>query len=195
MSLKQLPDHELIKRYQAGQQQAYNALFCRYAESVYRYTMKHIRNHSVAEELAMDVMFRFWQKFDTLPADTNIPAYLFTAAKNALADHWRRKELATVSLLDENILLQSRPADYRLATKEYEYMYERTVDKLSPQCREVFVLSREQGMTYQEIAREMNLSVNTVKSYMATALKGIRTTLQHQTDHTLIITLLFLTVR
>lgn len=195
MSLKQLPDHELIKHYQAGQQQAYHALFCRYMESVCRYTMKYTRNHTIAEELAMDVMFRFWQKMDGLPADTNIPAYLFTSAKNALADHWRKKELETISLLEEDIYLQSRPADYRLATKESECMYERTVGKLSPQCREVFVLSREQGMTYQQIAREMNLSINTVKSYMATALKGIRATLQHQTDHILIYIILLLTIR
>ena len=186
MSFDELPDNELLQRCQTGNGQAYHALFSRYFESVYRYTLKYIRNHAVAEELAMDIMFRLWQRMGSLPADVNLPAYLFTSAKNALADHWRKKELATVALMEDDVHLTAPPADYEFERKETEVLYRQSVDTLSPQCREVFILSREQGMTYPQIAREMNLSVNTVKSYMTTALKGLRMTLQHQTDLTLV---------
>lgn len=189
MSFDKLPDHELLKRCQTGNQKAYHALFSRYFESMYRYTLKYIRNHAVAEELAMDVLFRFWQRMDNLSPDTNLPAYLFTSAKNALADHWRKKELATVVLMEDDVHLHARPADYELDRKETEVLYKQSVDTLSPQCREVFILSRELGLTYPQIAQEMNLSVNTVKSYMTTALKGLRIKLQHQTDLTLVFAL------
>lgn len=174
MLLKDLPDHLLLEKCQYDDQLAYNVLFKRYFKSIYNYTHKHTRDEDLAEELAMDVMFRLWQKRASLDPDINLSAYLFKSIKNALIDHWRKKELLTVDLTEAESIHFSRPADYQLRSREMQDVYHKTVDTLSPQSRLIFKLSREQEMTYPEIAKEMGISVNTVKGHMIAALKGMR---------------------
>lgn len=195
MAFKDLPDHLLLERCHEGNQIAYNVLFNRYFESIFSYALKFIRDRSIAEELAMDVLFRLWQRRTFIASDTNLPAYLFTSVKNALADHWRKKELTTVTLLEGEITLQSRPADYQLNTSELKHLYQLSVETLSPQSREVFKLSREEEMTYPQIAQKMNISINTVKGHMVAALKGMRLKLAHHTDLSMVYILIFLSLR
>lgn len=174
MSFKDLPDCLLLEKCHNDDQQAYNILFQRYFKSLYGYALKYTKDNALSEELAIDVMFRLWQKRIDISWDINLSAYLFRSIKNALISHWRKKELQTVTLVDEEITQEARPADYDLQRQDLEKLYHQTVDTLSPQCKLVFKMSREEEMTYQQIAEAMNISVNTVKEHMSVALKGIR---------------------
>lgn len=191
MAFKDLPDHLLLEKCRQDDQNAFNTVFGRYFESVYTYALRHVQDRAIAEELAMDVLFRFWQRRATIASDTNIPAYLFTSVKNGLADHWRKKELVTLPLMHIEQSLKSRPADYELNNRELQQLYQQSVNALSPQCREVFKLSREEELTYPQIAERMNLSVNTVKTHMLSALKGMRLKLANYTDLPLVFITLF----
>ena len=67
-----------------------------------------------------------------------------------------------------------------MAELDYQRLLTRAIGQLSPQCRMVYTLSREKGLSHDQIARQLNLSRNTVKNYMVGSLKSIRSFLKNQ---------------
>lgn len=174
---------------------AYNVLFKRYYRPLYGYALKNVKEHTVAEELCMDVMLGLWKKKGALEIENDLKAYLYRSIKNAIYNHYRKKILSTVPLeqVTEQASPVSPPADHELQHRELENMYQQKLNKLSPQRRKVYQLSREENMSYAEIAKDMDLSVNTVENYMVASLHFFRQQLKEHADLTLVFitTLLF----
>lgn len=193
-TLEDLTDHLLLEKYSEGNASAYNVLFKRYYDSLYRYALKNVKDSCTAEELTMDVMLGLWKKKGDIQVEENLKAYLFRCTKNAIYNHYRKKILPTVSmdLLPENHLLTSKAADHELQSRELEKVYRNKLSQLSPQRRKVYELSREENMSYAEIAKSMGLSVNTVENYMVASLGFFRQQLKDHADCTLILPLIFL---
>jgi RNA polymerase sigma-70 factor (ECF subfamily) len=137
----------------------------------------------------MDVMLSLWKKKGNIKVEQDLKAYLFRCIKNAIYNHYRKKILPTVSLefIPEDHGLTSKGADYELDSKELEKIYREKLGQLSPQRRKVYEMSREEDMTYSEIARDMDLSVNTVENYMVASLSFFRKHLKEHADYTLVL--------
>ncbi|WP_131539358.1 RNA polymerase sigma factor [Pedobacter nototheniae] len=192
--IKDLQDTDLLKRYKNGDAAAYDILFKRYYAELYKYALKNVRGTCIAEELTMDVMLGLWKKQGDIQIDLNLKAYLYRSVKNALYNHYRKKILATVSL-DEEIeinAVQSRPTDDAIIYSELEKIYHQKLGELSPARRKVYQMSREENKTYAEIAKDMNLSINTVENYMVAALGFFRQHIKEHADFTLLIIILTL---
>lgn len=178
MDYEGLSDIELWKSHQNGDKAAYNVLFDRYAEFLYTRANRWLRNHLDAEELVMDLFLHLWLKRDQLNPEAGkyLKSYLSKALRNRIINHLH-KQLAETVTIDEtaDLLMDSRRADDHLRLKETEEQYERCLKALSPQRRKVFKLSREEGLTYSQIAEKLNLSINTVENYMTAALAVLRT--------------------
>ncbi|MCW3463948.1 RNA polymerase sigma factor [Chitinophaga nivalis] len=192
MDYNQATDMDLWQCCLRDDLQAYTALFQRYFRSLYTFALKHTNNSFAAEELAMDVMYRFWEKRASIREGANLRAYLFTAVKRAVIDHWRKKELAVtdIAVITPESLPRAASTDAGLEGVEMEQLYQISLALLSTKEREVFLLSREEGLTYAQIAARMNISVNTVKTHMTSSLRTFRQLLSPHTD--LIISLLFI---
>ncbi|WP_316803150.1 RNA polymerase sigma-70 factor [Pedobacter nototheniae] len=187
--VKDLQDIDLLKRYKGGDTIAYDILFKRYYAELYNYAFKNVRNTFIAEELTMDVMLGLWKKQGDIHVDVNLKAYLYRSVKNAIYNHYRKKILATVSLdeeIDANVV-QSRPADDAIIYSELEKIYHQKLSELSPARRKVYQMSREENKTYAEIAKDMNLSINTVENYMVAALGFFKQHIKEHADFTLFI--------
>ncbi len=181
--MKDLPDDLLLDKQRQGDAGAYNVLFKRYYDALYGYALKNVKDSFVAEELTMDVLLRLWQKKGEVEVTNDLKAYLFRSIKNAIYNHYRKKILATVPLEVETAsTLTSVSADDALQTKELEQFYVKKLAQLSPQRRQVFQMSREENMTYPEIAKNMNLSVNTVENYMVATLRFFRKEIKEHAD-------------
>jgi len=182
-TMKDLPDDLLLEKQRQGNSAAYNILFKRYYDSLYGYALKNVKESFVAEELTMDVLLRLWQKNGEVEVTNDLKAYLFRSIKNAIYNHYRKKILATVPLEVESApTLTSVSADDALQTKELEQFYVKKLAELSPQRRQVFQMSREENMTYPEIAKNMSLSVNTVENYMVATLRFFRQEIKEHAD-------------
>jgi RNA polymerase sigma-70 factor (ECF subfamily) len=188
-TLKDLPDPILLKKYSEGNTSAYNVLFKKYFDALYGYALKNVKDRCAAEELVMDVMLSLWKKKGNIKVEQDLKAYLFRCIKNAIYNHYRKKILPTVSLefIPEDHGLTSKGADYELDSKELEKIYREKLGQLSPQRRKVYEMSREEDMTYSEIARDMDLSVNTVENYMVASLSFFRKHLKEHADYTLVL--------
>lgn len=178
MDFKSFSDIELWRRHQKGDIEAYNVIFGRYAEPLYRYAKKWVKNDSDAEELVMDLFLNLWLKRSELNPDAgiNLKAYFYRAMRNRVVNHFHKVLVKTESI--ENVsdadIADSRSADYPIRAKEIHETYLQSLKMLSPQRLKVFKMSREEGLTYRQIAERCNLSINTVENYMASALAILR---------------------
>jgi RNA polymerase sigma-70 factor (family 1) len=184
-----LSDKILLEKYRSGNTAAYNVLFKRYYNALYNFALKNLKESCVAEELVMDVMMGLWKKKGEIIIEDNLKAYLYRSVKNAIYNHYRKKILPTVSLelVRDQLTLTSAAVDHELNSKELESFYRQKISQLSPQRRKVYELSRDQDMSYAEIAKNMDLSVNTVENYMVASLSYFRKQLNEHADFTLLI--------
>ncbi|WP_316841695.1 RNA polymerase sigma-70 factor [Pedobacter gandavensis] len=179
-----LGDKILLEQYHQGNTTAYNVLFKRYYGPLYGYALKNVRETTIAEELTMDVMLGLWKKKGAVDIENDLKAYLYRSIKNAIYNHYRKKILSTVPLeqVTEKATPICRSADHDLHSRELEKVYQEKLSKLSPQRRKVYQMSREENMTYAEIAENMDLSVNTVENYMVASLHFFRQQLKEHAD-------------
>lgn len=197
MDYKRVSDIELWQCCRQDDMRAYNELFDRYAKLLYRQAASYVKDTMDAEELVMDLLFNLWHKRGHLQPDAgnNVRAYLMHAMRNRVINYLKKNIPATSSIntLEEDKLVEGSQADYNIISKDLDTFYLSKLNKLSPQRREVFKLSREENLSYAEIAQQMNLSVNTVENYMVSALRTLR---EHTKEyHPLISFLFFLFVR
>lgn len=188
-----LSDHLLLEECRQDNLRAYDQLFERYFGKLYHFSLNYVKNAAVAEELVMDLMFNIWKKRKDLEINGEFSAYLFTAMKNVMFNHLRKKELLTtdISFLPEQAATAGHLADHHLQYKELEQVYQLKLSQLSPQRRKIFKLSREEQMTYPQIAESMNLSVNTIKTQMLVSLKYLRESLKEHIDITILLAVIF----
>jgi RNA polymerase sigma-70 factor (ECF subfamily) len=168
-------DCHLIELWRTGNEKAYRALFDRYFYKLRNYTAKLIPDKNVSEEIVMDVMFAVWQKRDLLNTNLSLSAYLYKSVKNRLIDHLRKQNLRTVSLDQTPVEPPSSSiTDSRLMHKELECLYRNSLNRLPPQKKRIFTMSREEGSSYKEIADRLQLSKNTVENHMVAALRLLK---------------------
>lgn len=189
---KDLPDQELIRYCRHGNDRAFNELFRRYFNKLHQFSLRYLKDGALAESLVLDLLFQVWQRCDRITGEGSIAPYLFTAMKNRILNHVRKKYRETVSL-DEipEMKLTAGPVDEDLAARELSDVYRSALEQLSPQRKKVFKMSREQGMTHKEIAETLRLSVNTVENHISASMRFLRRNLEQHTDVALMLAFLF----
>lgn len=192
MDYKKASDQDLWYCCQKDDVQAYNELFSRYFPRMLRLVCRYMRNTMKAEELCMDQLFHLWVKRGEIHIQNSFSNYLFRSVRNRIISEMRRNVPVMTGLegVEEESQLD-RSSDYRLLYEEAERSYREALNGLSPQRRQVFILSREENLTYPEIARQMNLSVNTVENYMVAALSCMRKSLKENVPSAIIPLLIF----
>jgi|GEM_PF-402010 len=192
MDYKRASDLELWQFCQQDDMRAYNELFDRYFPKLYRLSLNHIREAAIAEELAMDLLCSLWFKRHRLTIKTDISTYFFRSMKNHIINQLKKNIPVTTTLesVKEHKLVSENHADAQVMASDVEKAYRVNLEQLSPQRRRVFQLSREENLTYAEIAQEMNISVNAVENYMVAALSSLRNGMKEYTT-TLILLIIF----
>ncbi|WP_029279182.1 RNA polymerase sigma-70 factor [Pedobacter borealis] len=190
MTYKGLPDGTLIHHCKEGNDLAFNELFRRYFNKLYQFSLKYIKDEAVVEELVLDLLLRIWQKSDQIMVEGELAPYLFTAMKNTLFNHIRKKQKITVPLesISEQTYVGSMISE-DFEAGELRLAYSNLLKQLSPQRKKVFEMSRDMDMNHKEIAGELQLSVNTIENHISAALRFLRQGLQKHTDIALVLAL------
>ncbi|GEP91653.1 RNA polymerase sigma-70 factor, ECF subfamily [Chitinophaga terrae (ex Kim and Jung 2007)] len=190
-TLPEQPDILLLEECRKGNTRAYDVLFDRYSGKLYHYALKYIRDEARAEEAMMDLMFWLWDKRHQLEPDIQLGPYLFRAMKHAIIKVLTRNQTATVPL-DLAGDTSVEDAANRLRENELSELYQEKLNALSQQRQKVFRLSRHENLSHAEIAKEMNLSLFTVKNHIKASLTYLRTELKEYIDITGILVLIFI---
>ena len=129
----------------------------------------------MTEDLAQQVFIRFWEKRHTINITTSAGAYLHRMAVNeALAWMRSKKNQPTDEINATTPFKQEADVEQAYLHEELQQQIQRAVATLPPRCRAVFQLSRFEGLSYAEIAKEMDISVKTVEHQMGKALRVMR---------------------
>ena len=135
--------------------------------------MKYLHDLDEAKGLVHEVFIAVWEKMDTLPEDVQYRSYLYTSVRNRCLNHIRDKKK---TVLLENVPEQRLPRENNTAveTEELEREIDLVVNSLPQKCRQVFELSRFEGLKYSQIAEKMGISVKTVEAQMSKALNVLK---------------------
>jgi RNA polymerase sigma-70 factor, ECF subfamily len=170
-------DADLVARVRAGDDAAFETLFRAHHASLCSFAYRIVGAPDVAEELVQEVFLYLWEhRAEWTVSEATAKTYLFTAVRNA-ALRAIRHDRVVKRYEPETIELFSRPrstADDDLRDAELTADVRRAVATLPDRCRLVFVLSREQGLTYAQIASVLQISPKTVDVQIGRALKALR---------------------
>ncbi len=169
------PD-DILQRLAAGEEHAFREIYDRYWKVVYKTAMRYQNSSDLAVDVVQEVFCSLWDRRSQFLNVRNLESYLVTMTHHqvyALFRKWatetRSREAYTESL-DPTV----NDTDFGIRASQYEEILTELVDKLPPQQKQVFKMAREEGMTHEAIARELNLSQGTVKNHMVRALQFLR---------------------
>jgi len=168
-------DPELLARLRGGDEEAFDTIFRTWYPRLVRLADGLVRDQAVAEELVQDVMLELWRRRALLAPDGSPQAYLFQATRNRALNHLRHVQVQRRAEphVVEHVARES-PAPPALEAEEMDAAVRQAIDELPPRCREVFELSRVQGLRYAEIAATLGISVKAVEAQMTRALRTLR---------------------
>lgn len=187
----QMPYKELFDRIAVGDEAAFKILFEKYRGKFYNAVLHFTKSALTAEELTQEAFINIWRSRAGLAEVDNPNAYLYRIIFNLVYSYLCKE--SNEARIRDHARSYKGEADYStiesLEAKETGKLVAEAVDRLPVQQKKVYLLSREKGMTYQEIAAELKISPNTVRNHLVEALKSIRHCLK---DHALGITALVL---
>lgn len=156
---------------------AFEIVYSLYYVQLCRVAYKKLGDEELVEELVQDVFLNLWVKRKSLDTEGNLQAYLYATLRNKALSELRSRLLRSqhyIKAREEGEIFSVNVEDDYVA-RETELKIKKIVDSLPPQCREAFILSREEQLSYKAIADRMNISVNTVEKHVSKALKKLRT--------------------
>ncbi|MEA2760807.1 MAG: hypothetical protein QOD47_91 [Gemmatimonadaceae bacterium] len=128
-----------------------------------------------AEEIAQEVMLELWRRRESLQVEQSFGAYLMRSTRNRALNHVRHQRIVARELAAATLELRESPGtDAEMLGVELEKVVREAIAALPDRCREVFELSRGQGMRYVDIAEVLEISVKTVEKRMGQALSELR---------------------
>jgi RNA polymerase sigma-70 factor (ECF subfamily) len=168
--------------------QNFNKLFNEYNDRFIRFAMGYVKERPVAEDFVSEGFITYWENRHHLTPDTNPPAYILTIIKNKCLNHLQHQQTrhrVTEELKSHtNWVLQTKIGTLEacdpdfLFSKEIESIIDATLQKMPHKTRQIFILSRDRGYTYKEIARKTNLSQKSIEFHMSKALSQLRVSLK-----------------
>lgn len=166
----------LIQRLHENDEAAFEEIYHLIHQKIYNFILRYVQDRSTAQELTQRFFIKLWDKRQMLDAKKPLEAQCFVIARNLVIDALRKT--ARDNRLKENFYTHH---NFITASTEEVVLYdnlqehfEAAIESLPNRRKEIFKLSRLQGLTYQEIANQLSISPKTVEIQMSKALKMVR---------------------
>ena len=179
-------DSVLVKNIMKGDEKAFQLLFNRYYEPLVKFAAHITKSRPDAEEMVQEAFIKVWQNRESIDPELSLKAYLYRITKNLVINFIKRAEHEEKikKELWRLIQLSRNDTEEGLLRKEYKNSVEKALNTLTPQKQLIYKLSREEGKSHEEIARQLGLSKSTVKNHIVEILKHLRTHLEVHMDVT-----------
>ncbi len=176
----------LLSQLAKGDHGSYEKLFYSYYKDLCRFCIRYVRSNEVSEEIVQDVFIYLWEKRKVINITISFKSYLYTAVRNKSINYLKLqlpKDHAKEDIDNFEITSTYNNIESELTFKELSKKVNNAIDSLPKKCKAIFLLSREDGHTYREIAKELGISVKTVENQMVIALRKLREHLIPYWDH------------
>ena len=163
---------ELLNRIAAGDHLAFTDLFDAYHPTLGAFIYNITKSKELAEEITLDVFLKIWMTREVLSGIKNFKAYLFTVSRNAAISSLRK--IINERTMHTEWMKSSSVLEEDSNEKEtYLSIIDEAIHQLSPQRKKIYILSREKGLKYEEIAVELGISRFTVRAHIQQAVDSI----------------------
>ena len=172
-------DEQLLLLFRDGDSSAFNKLYQRHKDCLFRYFLRQSQHPSIAEELAQDVWTGIIRNVQQYTDSAKFTTYLYRIAHNRFIDHQRRQQLRPLEMhnqdtMNEPCALPDTQPDQQLLRQQRSQQIKHVVFALPFEQREAFLLKEEAGLSQQEIADITNCNPETVKSRLRYAYTKLR---------------------
>lgn len=179
MSSELAKDAVLLTRLRNGDELAFRMLYNKHYRKVYQFAKSFLKNKEQSEDVLQETFLNLWVKKQSLNADTPIEPLLFTICRRLVIDAFRK---AASSEKHRSSLLftmndANTSAEESIIYADLLRVTENAIAQLPLQQQKVFRLNRFDGLSYEEIGEQLNISKNTVKNHLVVALKTLKSEL------------------
>ncbi|MBC7913540.1 MAG: RNA polymerase sigma-70 factor [Pyrinomonadaceae bacterium] len=157
-----------------------------YHKKLIAFSQNYTKSIELSEEIVEDVFVKVWFKRERFSEIKNLNVYLYTAIKhqslNTLSQEARRLVTESLDITEHDLHGGNNSPHDLLVTSELMQSVQTAINSLPPRCKLIFQLVREDKLRYKEIAEILNISVNTIDTQMAIAIKRLCSSLNIQSD-------------
>lgn len=152
--------------------EGFKGVYNLYWEKVYAVCYNHIRKIEISQGMTQDIFISLWERRENLNISGSLEHYLVRAAKNKVAEYYRNQTIRNRNLdcALQDYCGESNCTEEDIALSELVEELDMLVEKLPCRCREVFKLSREEGLKNKQIAQQLNISERAVEYHISKAL-------------------------
>lgn len=170
--------HLLNDSLRKGEPHAYQIIFDKYYSHLFSYINAYTKNEEATKDIIQESFINLWNTRDKINPSMSILSYLHKIAYHKFIDSYR-KDKRVKSFLDEltytkiNELIEEYDNEKDLVKHKTDIIRS-VIEELPPRCKEIFKMSKYDGLKYMEIAKTLNLSIKTVEAQMSKAFALIR---------------------
>ncbi len=155
---------------------SYEELFKKCYAPLCKVIFRILKDKDLAEDTVQEVFVKLWEKRADYKIETSLKSYLYRAAINSAYNYLEKNKRYTKLSLEESAIepVDTFSVEDQIQARELEAKISTALEKLPEACREVFILSRYEGLSYKEIAETLDISVKTVENQIGKALRIFR---------------------
>jgi len=180
------PLDTLLERLGSGDEAAFERIFRRLSEPVFRFVCGMVQDEALAHDITQDTFAKLWSIRDRMEAVESLRAYVFQMARHRVYNHQRDQQ---VRRDNQTELQEAHPdaappsPDNTLDADMLRSLLERWIDDLPDRQREALTLRRQKDLSHDEIAEIMDIAPSTVNNHIVRAMKALRSRLrEHRPD-------------
>ena len=173
---KYTDEQKLIQRLVDGDEMAFELLFYRYRGKVADFVRRSVPPQVDREDAVLEIFLRVWLSREKIDVQRPFAPWLFAVARNLVIDLLRKNVEHIIYLKDESFLadINFNEAEFRIEEKELQSWFQSILAQLPEKRRNIFMMSRFEGLTYPEIATKLNITENTVDTQIRRSLDFLR---------------------
>lgn len=166
-------ENEVLRHVANGDERAFRILFNRHHQKLAMHIFRLTQSHEMAEEIVQDVFLKIWVNRESLIEVQNFQAFLYVMSKNHALNCLKKVALERTVTTDLEEVVYDVEMEETGEDNDRYVLIDEAIDRLPPQQRQVYLLSRHERLRYSEIAVRLNLSRETVKKYLQISSESI----------------------
>ncbi|AQG82068.1 RNA polymerase sigma factor [Spirosoma montaniterrae] len=189
-------DSELTLRLTRHDESAFELLFRRHYRYLYGVAVQYVKDPGLAEDALQEVYLKLWLNRTHLDPAQSVRAYLATAMRHQILNRLRDEKRAILRHIEQQTALPETDTstEEAIMLNEYSLVVRQGLQLLPAQRRLVFTLRSESGLSNEEVAQQLDISINTVKVQYYHACRFLRDYLRQHADIPTLMTLLLIKI-
>lgn len=173
--MKEMGDKELLLTLKTGNRQSFTVLYNQYWSQVYNFSRLYLTSRDAAEEVVQEVFVKVWESREFIREDDNFKGLLFIITRNLIFNQSRKsfnEDFYKITMLAA--MEQSYDMEAEIDAKNLREYIDQLIADLPPQRKLIFTMSRNENMSYKEIAEKLSISEKTVENQISSAIKYLK---------------------